>query len=279
MLTGFPSFPARSIRARAASRSSIRSSTYRVSRRFAMRDGSSSPHAAEPRGQHPRAATGPLALGPLRVRAACGHERLERPLEDPLRADVDPRSGGHLPVHREPEVLEPSELVPVGPLADEVRVGDEHAGGVGVRAELADGLPRLDEQRLVIPERAQLAHDHVERGPVARSFPGAAVNDQILRSLGDLGIEVVVQHAEGRLLDPPLARNLGAAGRSQNARFAHGESHSTKITAPRSPAVRGLALPQRVSRYGTSSTLPVALRSWMNWCASPACSKRNVFET
>ena len=34
----------------------------------------------------------------------------------PWRADVDPRPGGHLPVHREPELLEPAELVPVGPV-------------------------------------------------------------------------------------------------------------------------------------------------------------------
>src|SRR5687768_6389453 len=69
-----------------------------------------STHPAEPRGENDLAlerATEP-ASGQLR-------QRLERSLQDALRADVDPRPGGHLAVHREPEPLEPVELVPVRP--------------------------------------------------------------------------------------------------------------------------------------------------------------------
>ena len=82
-----------------------------------------------------------------------GGERLEGALEDPLGADVDPRAGRHLAVHRQPEVLEPAELLPVGPVADQVGVGDQHARRPRVGAHHADGLAGLHEQRLVVLER------------------------------------------------------------------------------------------------------------------------------
>ena len=95
-------------------------------------------------------------------------EALVGALHDPLAADVDPRAGGHLAVHRQPERLEPAELVPGGPLADQVRVRDQHARRPLVRAEHAHRLAGLDEQRLVVGERPQRAHDRVEGLPGAR---------------------------------------------------------------------------------------------------------------
>ena len=69
-------------------------------------------------------------------------EGLEGALQDALRADVDPRAGGHLAVHRQPEVLEPAELLPVGPVADQVGVGDQHPRRPLVGAHDADRLAR-----------------------------------------------------------------------------------------------------------------------------------------
>ena len=43
-----------------------------------------------------------------------GHERLEGALQDALAADVNPRSGRHLPIHREALGLEQAKLVPGG---------------------------------------------------------------------------------------------------------------------------------------------------------------------
>ena len=71
---------------------------------------------------------------------AGGGERFERSLHDSLRADVDPRTGGHLPVHHETGALEFVELLPVGPVTYKIRIGDEHARGVIVGLEYADGL-------------------------------------------------------------------------------------------------------------------------------------------
>ena len=73
----------------------------------------------------------------------------------PCDADVDPRSGRHLAVHRQAAVFEVPERLPVGPGRHEQRVGDEHARRPGMRAEDADGLARLHEQRFVVLERPQ----------------------------------------------------------------------------------------------------------------------------
>ena len=140
-----------------------------------------------------------------------GRERLVGALQDALGADVDPRAGGHLPVHREAELFEAAELVPVRPVADQVRVGEQHARRPLVRLHDADRLARLHEQRLVALERVQRAHDRVEARPVARGLAGAAVDDEILWMLGDLGVEVVLQHAQRGLLRPAKGVQFGAA--------------------------------------------------------------------
>jgi hypothetical protein len=51
-------------------------------------------------------------------------KRLVRPLENPLRADVDPASGRHLAEHRQPESLQSAELIPRRPPRHEQRIGD-----------------------------------------------------------------------------------------------------------------------------------------------------------
>ena len=92
-------------------------------------------HAAEPGGQRDGA-------GQRAAEALVGDrgEGLEGALQDALGADVDPRAGGHLAVHRQPEVLEPAELLPVGPVADQVGVGDQHPRRPLVGAHHADRL-------------------------------------------------------------------------------------------------------------------------------------------
>ena len=110
-----------------------------------------------------------------------GRERLERPLQDALRADVDPRAGRHLAVHRQALGLEPPERLPVGPVRHEQAVGDQHARRHLVRAEHADRLAALHEQRLVVLEPAQRGDDGVEGLPRARRAPGAAVDDEVGR--------------------------------------------------------------------------------------------------
>ena len=169
-------------------------------------------HAAEAGGQGDRAGE-----GAAEVLLPHGRERLVGALQDALGADVDPRAGGHLAVHREAEVLEAAELLPVGPVADQVGVRDEHARRPLVRGEDADRTTALHEHRLVALERAQRALERVERRPVARGLAGAAVDDELVGVLGDLGVEVVLEHPQRGLLLPALRGELGAAGGTDGA--------------------------------------------------------------
>ena len=181
-------------------------------------------HPAEARGQRDRA-------GERAAEAAPGDlgEALVRALEDPLGADVDPRAGRHLPVHREARGLEAPELGPVGPVRHEVGVGEQHARRPLVGAEDTDRLAGLDEHRLVVGERRQRAHHGVERVPRAGGAPGAAVDDEVVGALGDVGVEVVLEHPEGGLLGPAPTGQLGPSGGADGTRAGgHGAHCSTR---------------------------------------------------
>jgi hypothetical protein len=138
-------------------------------------------------------------------------------LNDALAADIDPRPGRHLAVHHQSLLIELVEMRPIGPFGNEVRIGDEHARRALMRAEHADGLSRLHEQRLVGVERLQGFDDLVEGGPVARGLADTAIDDEVLRPLGNLGIEIVHQHAHRRFRAPVLASALGPARASDDS--------------------------------------------------------------
>ena len=146
-------------------------------------------------------------------------ERFVRTLHDPLRANVDPRSRSHLPIHRESGAFQLAELLPCRPSPDEVGVGNENARGMRVRAKHGDRFAALDEQGLIVLEHTQRLDDGVEALPVARGLPCTAIHNQIPRPLGDLGIEVVHQHAQGGFLRPALAADRTAARRAHHAGF------------------------------------------------------------
>ncbi len=146
---------------------------------------------------------------PVEALVGDGGEGLVGALEDALGADVDPGPGGHLPVHGEPEALQAAELLPVGPVADQVGVGDQHPRRPLVRLHDADRPAGLDQHGLVLLEALQRAHHGVEGAPVARGLAGAAVDDQLRGVLGHLGVEVVHEHPQGGLLLPPLRGQPG----------------------------------------------------------------------
>ena len=171
-------------------------------------------------------------------------ERLVRALEDALGRDVDPGAGRHLAVHRQPLALQLAERLPVRPLADEVRVRDQHPRRPLVGPEDADRLARLDEQRLVVLQPPQLADDGVEARPVPGGLARPAVDDQVIGPLGDLRVEVVHEHPQRGFLLPALARQLGAARRPDRAaaglRLRSGEGHGgiVRCVATPVPAAR-----------------------------------------
>ncbi len=169
-------------------------------------------HAAEPCREDPLA--GEVAA---EVLATHFDERLVGALHDALAADVDPRAGRHLAVHHQALAIELVEVLPGGPAADEVRVRDQHARRVGVRAEHADRLARLHQQRFVVAEFAQRLDDAVVAVPVARGTADAAVDDEVVGPLGHVRVEVVHQHAQRGLGEPAAGGKRGAAGSPDRA--------------------------------------------------------------
>ncbi len=144
-------------------------------------------------------------------------ERFVRALQDALRADVDPAAGRHLAVHRQTFVFEIAERVPRGPVRHQVGVGDQDSRRVSRGAEHGDRLAGLHDQRFVVGERAQFLDDGIKRGPRTCRLARAAIHDEIVRPLGDVGIEVVHQHPQGGLLWPSLTRQRRAAGSADGA--------------------------------------------------------------
>ena len=71
--------------------------------------------------------------------------------------------------------------------------------------------------RLVGPAGPQAAPARVVRLPVARRLARSAVDHQIVRPLGDVGIEIVHQHSQRGFLRPAFAGQRGAARRSDGA--------------------------------------------------------------
>ena len=72
-------------------------------------------------------------------------KRLVRSLQDPLRSDIDPRSGRHLAVHRQSLRFEFAKDAPVGPFRYEIRVRDDHARRACVRLPNRDRLATLHD--------------------------------------------------------------------------------------------------------------------------------------
>jgi hypothetical protein len=186
-------------------------------------------HAAEPGGQRDGARES--AAEPL---LGDGGECLVGSLEDALGADVDPRPGRHLAVHGQPQRLQAAELLPVRPVADQVGVGDQDARRPLVGLHDADRAAGLDEHRLVLLQTAQGAHHRVEGVPVAGGLAGAAVHDQLVGVLGDLGVEIVLQHPQCGFLLPSLSAQFRAARRAYRPRSRH---RSGLLVCSRRPAM------------------------------------------
>ena len=103
-------------------------------------------HAAEPRRQRDRAgqrAAEPLVAPPPRTSRRC--------LQDPLRADVDPRAGGHLPVHDQAEVVEAQNSSQFGQSPTRLEFADQHRRSPLVGPRHADRLPDFTGVDLVGP--------------------------------------------------------------------------------------------------------------------------------
>ena len=89
-----------------------------------------------------------------------------------------------------------------------------------MRPEHADRLPRLHEEGLVVGEPQERTHDLPQRRVRSGGTSRAAVDDQRLGVLRDLGVEVVEEHAERRLGLPRAGVQRRAAGSTDRREVA-----------------------------------------------------------
>ena len=75
------------------------------------------------------------------------------------------------------------------------------------------GLPDWTSSVSIALEPLQRGDDAVEALPIARGPPDAAIDHELARPLGDLGVEIVHEHAQRRFGQPALGGELGPAGR------------------------------------------------------------------
>src|SRR6185503_21280524 len=101
-----------------------------------------------------------------------------------LGAYVDPRTGGHLAVHREPQRLQSAEFFPSRPAGDQVGIGDKDPRCLLVGLEDAYRLAALNQQGLVILQPSESRDDLLIALPVPRRLPAPAVDDEFIRPLG-----------------------------------------------------------------------------------------------
>ena len=101
------------------------------------------------------------------------------------------------------------------------------------------GLPDWTRSVSSSARPPQLADDRVEGLPRAGGLAGAAVDHQLVRLLGDLGIEVVHQHPERGFLAPAAAAERAAPRRPDGSRAVNGAVGGGRCHGPIVlPAVR-----------------------------------------
>ncbi len=185
------------------------------------------------------------AAGEAAAEVAAGKlsQSLEGSLEDPLGSDVDPRAGGHLAVHRQAEPFETAKFVDGGPSRHQIRVGDQHSRSIRVALEDRHRFAGLHHQGFVVFQAAQGGDDGIEAVPVSRRPARPAVDDQLVRPLGDFRVEVVHQHAQGRFLQPALAGDRAAARSADDPARCASEFAHERILAAESVFGRGVAAP------------------------------------
>ena len=112
-------------------------------------------------------------------------------------------------------------MLPVCPGRHKIRICNENPGCIDVRAKDACRAAGLNQQRLIVFELAQTTNDRIVRFPVTRRLANATVHNEVLRALGNVGIEIIHEHAQWRFGQPALGVQFRAGRRSYHAWLVH----------------------------------------------------------
>src|SRR5207244_12609776 len=110
-------------------------------------------------------------------------------------------------------------------------------------------LAHLNWQGVVVSDLTQSRTDRVKRFPATRRPPRPTVHHQVFGTLGNLGVEVVAEHAQRRFLYPAFAGNLPASSRPDVGSLQIRDSNPITAATRSISCVSG----RSPSRAGTSS--------------------------
>ena len=150
-------------------------------------------HAAEAGGDEDFALEVALARH-AEIFAPDAKNRVKRAVDDPLRADVHPAAGGHLPIVGNAHLLGDFPIVDVIEHADHQRVGEDHARSVGFARKETYGMPGFEHQRLLVGEFFQILFDQAVLQPVLADLPRLAIGHELIGIQRHVKIEIVVDH-------------------------------------------------------------------------------------
>ena len=176
---------------------------------------------------------------PAKVLPRALRKRLIGALQNSLRSNVDPTSRSHLPVHHQPARAQIIEVFLRRPVRHQVGIGDHHARCIGVRANNANRLAALHQQRLVCFQFLQALDDCIEALPVTRGLSAASVHHQVLGAFRHFWIQIVHQHAHGGFSGPGLAGALVSA-RGANDSMCNG-GHGGAIVGTKANILTAIA--------------------------------------
>ena len=113
------------------------------------------------------------------------------------------------------------------------------------------GLPDCTRSVSSFPEPLECPNDGVQRPQIAGRLAPAAVDDQLLRVLGDLRVEVVEETAQRGLLEPAVGVEPRPAGGMEREGEVEHDGPSLSATACGHPSVqRPLLAKQTVETTG-----------------------------
>ena len=144
-------------------------------------------------------------------------EGLVRALQDALRADLNPAARRHLAVHRQAAVFQIAEFLQVAHAGTIRALAMMTRGAQGCVRKTATGFPDCTTRVSSCSSRCSVATMASKAVQAARGAARSAVDDEIVGTFGDLGVEVVHQHAKRGFLRPSLAGDRRASRRADMA--------------------------------------------------------------
>ena len=98
-------------------------------------------------------------------------------LHNALRTNINPRTGGHLPVHHQSLPFQFIKMFPIGPIGHQHGIRNQNPWGIHMGGQNRHRLSALDKQGFVVVQIHQRSLDLIKGLAVPGSFATSTVNN------------------------------------------------------------------------------------------------------